>query len=1060
MKRRLSLMLAAALAVAVFLSCAATAAMAAEEETTVLRVAFPESEGFTMKDEDGSRHGLVVDYLNEIAKYTGWEYEYIDGEGDTIVEAFLDGEYDLMGGTYYSEALEAYFGYPDYSCGNSKSVLLARWDDSTIRGYDYSDLNGKTIGVFERAAENRRRLAQFIEMQNLNCTIRTFSVDEAVDGSLSPYLESGEVDLLLGNASDNDGTFRTVASFDAQPHYIVTAPGNQEILDGLNMAMTYILESNPNFAEDCYEKNFPDINNHRITLSKRELAYIEGKGTVTVALPRSYHPFYCTDTEDGGHNGIIPDILTRVSEFSGLTFGYVFTETYADALELVSSGGADMLGFFLGSEDEAAQAGFALSQSYTTLTDLVVRNKAVTYPSKGLTCAMLEGRSLPSNIDGKVIHYSTIGDALAAANDGEVDFVYGLSAQIESAMQQRTYANLISVSIYENSNDVGFAFSRPVEANLLTIFNKALNSIGDAELSSISNANLVSAGQAHFTLENLIYGNPVLVISIVAAFLLLLIAVIMVVSRSRVKAIKIRNELEKAEATNRAKSQFLSQMSHEIRTPMNGIVGMTELSKKHVTDPARTLSYLDKIQTSSQHLLTLINDVLDMSKIESGKIELHEEPFDLGKLLRALKASFTPQANEKEIAYELLLSGHLEETLVGDALRLNQIVTNLLSNAMKFTSNGGNVVLTVSELRREGEKIWLAFEVRDTGCGIAQENLERIFVPFEQEFSGTTRKYGGTGLGLSITKSFVEMMGGSISVTSEVGVGSCFRAELPFAYQTADSLPCGAGQRVLLIHSKQGACAYLAELLEREGFATEVSETLEQSDTAIQTAIAGGDPYTLCLLEWDIEPTQALEPAVRHLHAAGGDALKLILVGYDCEELEDAVHLPGVDQVLFQPVFRSDLMAMLEQRTSDAGETELDKLANCFAGLHILIAEDNAINMEVAMGLLEDTGASIDAAYNGSEAVERFAASPEGYYDLILMDMQMPVMDGLSATRTLRALPRGDAGTVLIFAMTANAMSEDAQKCLDSGMNAHIGKPFMLADIYRCYTEERQRKSY
>lgn len=1057
MKRCLSFLLIAVLLTAVFLPATALAANNdTDDEKVVLRVAFPESEGFTMKDEDGTRHGLVVDYLNEIAKYTNWEYEYIDGDGDAVVEAFLDGKYDLMGGTYYSEALEEYFEYPDYSCGNSRSVLLARWDDASIRGYDYADLNGKTIGVFERATENRRRLDQFLTMQNIECTIRAFSVEEAVDGTLFAYLENGEVDLLLGNAADNNGTFRTVASFDAQSHYIVTQPGNQEIIDQMNRAMTFILESNPNFAEECYERNFPDVNGHRITLSEDEQTYIKNNSTIKVAMPNNFHPFYCVENEDGGHNGILPDVLSDVAEFSGLEFEYVFTDTYAGAIDLVLSGGADMLGFYLGDEESAAQSGLALSQPYATLVDLVVRNKAVTYPSEGLTVALLEGRTLPSNIHGEPVYYSTIQDALSAVNQGEVDFAYGLSAQIESAMQQRTFSNLVSVSLYENSNDISFAFARPIESNMLTIFNKALNGMGSTELSTISNANLVSTGQASFSLENFIYSNPVLAVSIVAAFLILLIVIIVIVSLSRARSMKIRNELEKAEATSKAKSQFLSQMSHEIRTPMNGIVGMTELSRKHVTDPNRTLNYLDKIQVSSHHLLSLINDVLDMSKIESGKIELHEEPFDLGKLLRTLKANFTPQARMKNIAYELLPSGHLEDSLIGDALRLNQIVTNLLSNAMKFTPNGGRVTLSVTELRREEKKIWMAFEVQDTGCGISKENLERIFAPFEQEYAGTTRKYGGTGLGLSITKSFVEMMGGIISVTSEVDAGSCFRVELPFLYEDNAASPCGNGQKVLLVHSKQSVRAYLTDLLQRENFIVDIAETAEQAEEEIRAADKEGNAYALCLLEWDIDAARPLADIVKQLRAADDGALKIILLGYDCEELEDAARLPGVDEVLYQPILRNDLVALMEPKENGALATEKPTLVDCFAGLHILIVEDNPINMEVALGLLEDTGAHLDEAYDGSEAVERFVESAEGYYDLILMDMQMPGMDGLSATQAIRALPRSDAKTILIFAMTANAMSEDAQKCLESGMNAHIGKPFVLEDIYKRYMEEKK----
>ena len=1028
------------------------------DETVTLRVPFPEAEGFTMKKEDGTRYGLVVDYLNEIAKYTDWEYEYIDADGDTMMEEFVAGKYDLMGGTYYSPALEEYFVYPEYSCGSSKSVILARWDDDSIRGYDYADFNGKTIGVYERAVENQRRLKEFFAMNNVECTIRTFAVDEMIDGDLDAYLENGELDLLLGNASDNNGKFRAVADFDAQPHYIVTAPGNQEILDGLNMALTHIMESNPKFAKECYDRNFPDAGNNMLVLSDEEKAYVRQKGTVTVAIPQKYHPFYCMEDEDGEHNGIVPDILSQVTEFSGLEFSYVHTDTYAGALKLVNSGKADVLGFFLGGESDAAEAGLALTKSYTALIDLVVRNKSVTYPAEGLTCAIQEGRVLPSNIQGKVVRFATSYDALSAVNRGEADFAYGLSAQMESEMQRNIFSNLVPVSVIDQSNNISFALSRPAEANLLTIFNKAINSISSTQKEVIRDANLVSIGKTSSSLRNLIYSNPVYAVSVVTAFLLLVVIIITILYINRIRSLRIRSELVKAEATSRAKSQFLSQMSHEIRTPLNGVIGMAELSRKHVSDPDRMLKDLDKIQSSSKHLLALINDVLDMSKIESGRIELHEETFNFGILLRSLQASFLPQAKEKGITYELNLYGPLEEILTGDSLRLNQIITNLLSNAMKFTPTDGKVLLSVKELRREESTIWIAFEVSDTGCGIEAENRERIFLPFEQEYAGTARQYGGTGLGLPITKNFVEMMGGTISVTSHMESGSCFRVELPFVYKHVEMAPCGNCQEVLVIHSASSARTRLNDLLQRQGFLVDALETTEQAKSMIEASVLAGTPYDFCLLEWNLDHAGDMEAVVAGFCKAGGDILKVILVGFACEELEDAAKMPGVKDILFQPVFQSDLVSALKGCKSEPSGSGAPTLGGCFTGLNFLVVEDNEINMEVALGLLEDTGAKLDHAYNGREAVERFQESEEGHYDLILMDMQMPVMDGLSATKAIRALPRSDAGTILIFAMTANAMSEDARICLESGMNAHIGKPFELEDIYRHYREEKGQR--
>lgn len=518
----------------------------------------------------------------------------------------------------------------------------------------------------------------------------------------------------------------------------------------------------------------------------------------------------------------------------------------------------------------------------------------------------------------------------------------------------------------------------------------------------------------------------------------------------------LRAEKARAEAASQAKGDFLSQMSHEIRTPLNGIIGMVELGWNDTSDPGRMRNCLEKIRFSAQHLLSLVNDVLDMSKIESGKIELQEEPFDFGSLLKSLMVVFYAQTRKKEVRLDIILSGHLEEELVGDPLRLNQILTNLLSNALKFTPQGGSIVLNVRELKREGQKLWVEFSVQDNGCGIAEENLKRIFQPFEQENAGVTRKYGGTGLGLPITKHFVELMGGSISVESRVGAGSCFHVALPFGYTeeaTAVSPGPGAGRHVLMVNQNPHIRAYQAYLLKREGFAVEVTASADEAAAMMEDARKSGRPYALCLAKWDFPGLDRLVERIRC--AAGETGLKIAISGYDRDELDEAVRRTGADGMLLCPAFPGDLKRLLEQLASGAAGMPSPEPPPepALQGKRILIAEDNEINMEIAAGLLENAGAQVHSACNGREAVERFAASPAGFYDLVLMDMQMPEMDGCAAALAIRGLGRADAATVRIFAMTANAMKEDIQRCLASGMDAYIGKPFTLADIIRSYRQ-------
>lgn len=906
--------------------------LAQTSEKRVLRVAFPQVDGMSWTAEDGTHHGMLVDYLNEIAKYTGWEYEYIDTKGPAMLNEFVEGKYELMGGNYYIPALEKYYAYPNYNMGYSRSLLLARSDDRSIHSYDLESMNGKTIGVYENARENIRRLKEFMAINGLYCNIRYYKQEDMVGKiGLYPYLAKGEIDLLLNNVAHISDSVRVVVAYDSQPYYIVTNPGNKEVLDGLNMALERILDANPNFAAERYAVNFPDrlVN---IQLSDRDLEYVNERKTITVAVPENWYPLYCKETPLKNHTGIMADVLDEIKSFTGLRFSYVYAKNYADAIRLIQQGDADILGFFLGDENDAAQLGLALSASYVSANNIIVRNKACSYPAPGLVGALVESQRFPSGISAeKIRSYPGIKEALAAVNSGEADFIYGLSSKMEQDISRYHFTNLAPVTLVNDQSAISFALPTPVDPDLLTVLNKAINNLSESERTVIRNRNLESIGVNEFSLTDFIYANPLQFMFIVMFVLSVLFTALLLAIGARMKATVIQGNLKRAEAANLAKSEFLSRMSHEIRTPMNGIVGMSTIAMQNIDNTDKIKDCLEKVIMSSKHLLALINDVLDMSKIESGKVELRHESFNFRAFLQDFENLYGEQAKSKGISYETILASDLEVQIIGDSLRLNQVLSNLLSNALKFTPAKGMIKLRVSKTGEDQENVYLRFEVIDTGCGIAEENYDKIFESFEQENVDVTYKYGGTGLGLSIVKRFTGLMGGGIHVTSVQGSGSTFTVDLPFGK------------------------------IKESGKPTRFSDINGRNDLA-------KDCYA---------------------------------VDYD------------------------------------------------FKGKRILLVEDNELNREIAEELIGVTGASVESAEDGVQAVEMFKESAEGYYDLILMDVQKPHMDGYEATRCIRALGRSDAQKVPIFAMTANAFAEDVQKSREAGMNAHISKPLDIRAVYK-----------
>ena len=512
---------------------------------------------------------------------------------------------------------------------------------------------------------------------------------------------------------------------------------------------------------------------------------------------------------------------------------------------------------------------------------------------------------------------------------------------------------------------------------------------------------------------------------------------------------QLQDALAGSQKANAAKREFLSRMSHEIRTPMNAIIGMTTIAMAHLEDGARMEDCLGKIAFSSRHLLSLINDILDMSKIEDGKLSVNREPFYLKQVLDSVTTMIYPQAAARGLDFRATVQDMAEEELLGDSMRVNQILINLLSNAVKFTPEHGKVQLEVRRLV-QADGMRLRFVVSDTGRGMSEDFVKnRLFQSFEQE-NGS----GGTGLGMSITKNLVGLLDGTITVKSRIGGGTVFTVELPFALsgrQMAVRYPAMGLLKVLVSDDDPDDCAYASLLLEKFGIQAGWVLSGREAVEEIRRASQEGDGYDICLIDWKMPEMDGVETTRLIRSIVGPDTLIIIITAYDYSEIEAAARAAGVNLFLTKPLFASSLYNTLLAATKLGGALpKAGKLqqSDVLAGRKILVVEDNELNMEIAVEILKMAGAKVSSACNGEEAVNWFTG-PEGRTcDAVLMDIQMTVMDGYQAARAIRSSDCPNAASIPIIAMTANAFREDVAAALEAGMNAHVAKPIEIEELY------------
>ena len=931
-----------------------------------VRVAFPEQEGMSVVGENGSLTGYNYEYLGKIAEFTGWDMEYVtynsDDGNEAVMNAMNDvnaGKSDLLGPILKNEQTEAMFTFPEKSYGTVYTTLNAL-DSRNLYESNIKNIETLRVGLWKQAETRNEEVLKFLDAQNYKYEVHYY--DSAEDQFLALWNE--EVDVISSvSLSPVTGT-RIVAKFAPRPYYFVTTKGNEELAEELDEAIELLNQVQPYLQEELFEKYFRNTD-EMFFLTKKQEKYLDTMDNVEVLCIEDDAPYIYQNS--GKPAGMLVSVLDQfVENFNG-TVHYTFCSDARDAEQKLKEGKFDIaLGMSLTSK-YCAKNGLIRS-------DLLMEASLAYFYRRGDTSkdvlAVVEG--LENAIDTSewrtVITFSNTEKCVRAVAEGVADAGVGDHNSVEYYTYD-TANNLIVSTISGQSSSICLAVNRNCDMEFLEILNGYLHSLSDAEKTTY-----LGDGNMHarrISLKYFVSEYPVE--TAVSVFLVTILCATIVFQIFYTRQMKKKNaELRTA---NQAKSEFLARMSHDIRTPINGITGMLEISDRMLDKPEKVKGYHQKIRTASEYLLSLINDVLDMSKLESGEVILKNESVDIHQIIYECMDILEIRAAESGIT---MIGENLESfyppRVYSSSLHLRQIFMNVIGNAVKYNKIGGQIKISAQIMEQNDDNVICRFEVSDTGVGMSEEFQKRMFEQFTQEHEDARTEYKGTGLGLSIVKRIIEKMGGNIQVKSEKDVGTQITWTLTFMLDKESPESEDTG-------TKRADKVYVEN---------EVSEKISENSECMQKENA--DKKTENSQNCRIENKDG--------------------------SVEENAHK--------------------ENSESD-----------CMRGRKVLVVEDNDMNMEIIQFMLEEWGAETILARNGKEALDCFIQSEPDEFDYIFMDIMMPVMDGLTATREIRGLNRTDAKTVPIIAMSANAFAEDAEKAKMAGVTEYLVKPLDLKKLQK-----------
>ena len=1022
---------------------------------------------FNYVNEKGARKGYGYELLETLSGYAGWQFEYVTCDWSDCFEKLKNGEIDIIGGISYTEDRTQEMLFSDEPMGVEKYYLYADLSRADISASDFKTLNGKKIGVL-MGTEPEVMLTEWEEKYGLKTEHVNISNNEDVKQKLANH----EIDCFVSLEESfwAERGISTITRVGESGIYYAINKNRPDIKEELDDAMRALDEAVPFYTADLYKRYFSM--DYTPILTGEEKAWLRKHGAIRMGFLASDSGVSTFDPATGEFTGVITDYIQFAADCLGnqeLEFQLVGYDSKEAELDALKSGEIDMIFHCDQNPNLAEEYHFACTNTTWTSNLMAVTNKQhfnennvnrIAVPQNKLSLKKYLAFYYPQ---WEIVDCDTQEDAARLVKDGQADcFVTGISSENKYSKKYSFY----SVPLV---NPVRSCFAvNSGNRSLLSILNKTIKAMPVNMLAGALAMYKSSARKV--TLSDFIKDNffkVMLISSIAVAVVLLTILMLLQKARKAEAAArkaasdtqelnaKLQVAVEKAESANRAKSTFLSNMSHDIRTPMNAIIGFTTLALSNIDDTDRVKDYLAKTLASSNHLLSLINDVLDMSRIESGKIHLEEVEVNLSDVLHDLKTIVSGQIYAKQLELYMDAMDVTDEDVYCDKTRLNQILLNLLSNAIKFTPAGGTVSVRVRQLagkvRGCGQ---YEFRIKDNGIGMSQEFAQKIFEPFERERTSTVSRIQGTGLGMAITKNIVDMMGGTIEVQTAQGKGTEFTVCVPMRAQTeqrpVEKITELEGLKALVVDDDFNTCDSVTKMLVKVGMRAEWTLSGKEAVLRARQSIEMSDVYHAYIIDWRLPDMNGIE-VTRQIRSLHDDTPIIILTAYDWSDIEVEAKAAGVTAFCSKPMFMSDLretlMSALGQKPADAVQRLLPEKNADFKGKHILLVEDNELNREIAQEILQEYGFLVDTAENGAVAVEKVSTAAPGSYDLVLMDVQMPIMDGYTATRKIRALDDPARAKLPIIAMTANAFDEDRRNALESGMNGFLSKPIVIDDL-------------